>query len=138
MKKFNTANPGATPGGSFSAANADITDLSPFKKSNGRLSTPPMAKAPGGGTGTPKTGFLNWNLGTGPCSTLQKESLIGVILTGAVSMPPWIHGGLIQTVKMDGRPLMMQMERAHGGGTSILKTGSLSQNLGTGWRSLIL
>ena len=40
MKKFNTANPGATPGGSFSAANADITD--PFKKSNGRLSTPPI------------------------------------------------------------------------------------------------
>ena len=105
---------------------------------NGRPSTQPMAKAPGGGTDAPMTGSLNRNLETGPCSTIQKELPNGVILTDAVSMPSWTHGELMKTMKMAGRPLTTQMEGAHGGGTNIQKIGSLSQNLGTRWQPLIL
>ena len=96
-----------------------------------------MAKASGGGTDTPMIGFLNRNLETGPCSSIQKELPNGVILMDAVSMPSWTHGEPMKTMKMAGRPLTTQMGGAHGGGTNTQKIGSLSQNLGTGWQQPI-
>ena len=64
-----------------------------FFKNNGRLLTPQMAKAPGGGTGIMKTGSSNQNLETGHNSLTQKVvNHTGVILMGAVSVPPWILG----------------------------------------------
>ena len=51
-------------------------------------------------------------------------------------MPSRNHGELMKairyTLKMAGRPSMMQMEGAHGGGTNTQKIGSLSQNLEIG------
>ena len=104
---------------------------------NGRPSTQLMAKASGGGTDTPMIGFLNRNLETGPCSSIQKELPNGVILMDAVSMPSRTHGEPMKTMKMAGRPLTTQMGGAHGGGTNTQKIGSLSQNLGTGWQQPI-
>ena len=64
-----------------------------FLKNNGRLLTPQMAKVPGGGTGIMKTGSSNQNLETGHNSLTQKVvNHTGVILMGAVSVPPWILG----------------------------------------------
>ena len=109
------------------------TSGSTFNMDNGMPLTQLMAKASGGGTNILKNGFLNKNLGTGPCSSTQKEPPNGVILTDDVSMPSRTRGKLIiSTKKMAGRLLMMQMEGAHGGGTNTQKNGSLSQNLGIG------
>ena len=107
------------------------TSGSTFNMDNGMPLTQLMAKASGGGTNILKNGFLNKNLVTGPSSSTQKEHPNGVILTDDVSMPSRTLGKLF-TKKRAGRPLMMQTEGAHGGGTDTQKNGSLSQNLRTG------
>ena len=87
VKKFSATSPGTTHGGSSFATNVNIPDFiseaslemnpvhrrrpkSLFTKGNGRPSTPPTAKAPGGGTGTLETGSSNRSLETGLCSTI--------------------------------------------------------------------
>ena len=87
VKKFSATSPGTTHGGSSFATNVNIPDfiseasleMNPvhrrrpkflFTKGNGRPSTPPTAKAPGGGTGTLETGSSNRSLETGLCSTI--------------------------------------------------------------------
>ena len=60
-------------------------------RNNGRPLTPLMAKAPGGGTGTLKTGSLNPNQETGHNALTQEvANHTGIILMDAVSVPPGI------------------------------------------------
>ena len=80
-----------------------------------------------------KNGFLNKNRVTGLSLSTLKEPPNGVILMDDASMPSRIHGKVITfTMKRAGRPLMMQMEEAHGGGINTLKNGLLSLNRVTG------